>query len=259
MKMLSSLQNFQFKRLKKIADNRFNKKETEFIIEGIEEIKLAIKSNFNIKKIYFREEMPSEFKDLVNSKIEIFFFKKKLFDLLTYRKNSSKAIAVADKKSYSFNDVFLKKKSIVLILEKIEKPGNLGAILRTADGMNVSGVIIVDSKINIYNSNVIRSSVGSIFSLPIIKSNKEKTIKFLNKNKINLYNTIISKNSKNYLDVSYSKKVAIAFGSENKGLSENWRSYNAEEICIEMNGKNDSYNLSVSVAIILSEVVRQTK
>tara|TARA_B100001564_G_scaffold288728_1_gene252196 strand:- start:229 stop:534 length:306 start_codon:yes stop_codon:yes gene_type:complete len=101
--------------------------------------------------------------------------------------------------------------------------------------------------------------VGSVFNLPIIKTNGERAIEFLIQNKFNLYNTIISKNSKSYLDVNYLGNIAIAFGSENKGLSDNWRSYNAEEICIEMNGINDSFNLSVSVGIILSEVVRQTK
>ena len=91
--------------------------------------------------------------------------------------------------------------------------------------MGVSGIIIIDSKINIYNSNVIRSSVGSIFNLPLIKTNKEEAIKFLNKNKFNLYNTIISKSSKNYLNINYSGNIAIAFGSENKGLSDNWKSH----------------------------------
>ena len=125
--------------------------------------------------------------------------------------------------------------------------------------MSVSGIIIIDSKINIYNSNVIRSSVGSVFNIPIIKTNKEKAIEFLIQNKFNLYNTIISKNSKNYLEIDYSGNIAVAFGSENQGLSENWRSNEANEICIKMSGKNDSFNLSVSVGIILSEIVRQSK
>ena len=259
MKIISSLQNSNFKKLKKLSNNKFNKKEKEFIIEGVQEFALAFKSNFRINKIFFREQKPLNFDVNLNDKIEKFYLKKKLFDLLSYRNNSSKLIAVADKKSYSLGDIFLKKKTIVLIVENIEKPGNLGAILRTADGMAVSGIIIVDSKINIYNSNVIRSSVGSVFNLPIIKTNKKEAIEFLNKKKFNLYNTIVSKSSKNYLDMNYSGNIAIAFGSENQGLSDNWRSYDAKEICIKMNGKNDSFNLSVSVGIILSEVVRQTK
>ena len=259
MKIISSLQNSHFKRLKKLSKNKFNKKGDQFFIEGLKEISFAIKSKFYIREIYFREKKPLKFDNNLNNETEIYFLKKKLFDLLTYRKNSSKAIAVADKKNYFFDDILLKKKSIVLIIENIEKPGNLGAIIRTADGMKVSGIIIVDSKINIYNSNVIRSSMGSVFNLPLIKTNKKEAIEFLIKNKFNLYNTIISKSSKNYLDVSFSGNIAIAFGSEKKGLTNNWRSYKAKEICIKMNGKNDSFNLSVSVGIILSEIVRQTK
>lgn len=259
MKILRSLQNPHFKRLKKLSNNKLNKRENEFIIEGIKEINLAIKSNFKIKKLYFREQIPLELDLHVNYVTERFFFKKKLFDLLTYRKSSSKVIAIADKKNYSLDDIFLKKESIVLILENIEKPGNLGAILRTADGMNVTGIIIIDSKINIYNSNVIRSSVGSVFNLPIIKTNKKEAIEFIIKNKFNLYNTIISKNSKNYLDLNYQGNIAVAFGSEKEGLSNSWKSNKSKEICIKMNGKNDSFNLSVSVGIILAEIIRQTK
>ena len=259
MKIISSSQNSHFKKLKRLSNNKFNKKENEFVIEGIKEISLAINSNFKIKEVFFRELKPLKFDVNLSNETKIFYLKKKLFDLLSYRKDSSKLIAVAEKKSYSLNSIFLKKNSIVLIVENIEKPGNLGAILRTADGMNVSGIIIVDSKINIYNSNVIRSSVGSLFNLPLIKTNKEEAINFLIKNKFDLFNTIISKSSKNYLNMNYSGKIAIAFGSENKGLSDNWKSQPAKEICIKMNGKNDSFNLSVSVGIILSEVVRQTK
>lgn len=259
MEIISSSQNSHFKRIKKLSINKFNKNEKEFVIEGIKETALAIKSNFKIKRIYFREQIPSEFDIFLNKETEVLYFKRNLFDLLSYRKNSSKLIAVAEKKSYALGDIFLKKNSIVLIIENIEKPGNLGAILRTADGMDLSGVIIVDSKINIYNSNVIRSSVGSIFNLPIIKTEKEKAIKFLTNNRFKLYNTIISKNSKNYLNVNYSGNIAIAFGSENKGLSKKWKSYGGSQICIKMIGKNDSFNLSVSVGIILSEVIRQTK
>ena len=109
------------------------------------------------------------------------------------------------------DSICLKKNSIIIIIENIEKPGNLGAILRTADGMDVSGIIIVDSKINIYNSNVIRSSVGSIFNLPLIKTNKEEAIKFLNKNKFNLFNTVISKSSKKLFKYKLLRKYRYRF------------------------------------------------
>tara|TARA_B100000963_G_scaffold228204_1_gene199031 strand:- start:232 stop:1011 length:780 start_codon:yes stop_codon:yes gene_type:complete len=259
MNIISSTHNTNFKRLRKLSSNKTNKNEKEFVIEGSKEIDLALKSNFEIKKIFFRGLNPIKFDINFSDKIEIFYLKKKLFDLLSYRNNSSKLLAIANKINYNLDSICLKKKSIIIIIENIEKPGNLGAILRTADGMDVSGIIIVDSKINIYNSNVIRSSVGSIFNLPLIKTNKEEAIKFLNKNKFNLFNTVISKSSKSYLNINYSGNIAIAFGSENKGLSDNWKSYPAKQICIKMNGKNDSFNLSVSVGIILSEVIRQTK
>tara|TARA_B100000900_G_C20497244_1_gene682163 strand:+ start:191 stop:970 length:780 start_codon:yes stop_codon:yes gene_type:complete len=259
MELISSRQNNHFKLLKRIFSNKTNKKKNEFLIEGEKEICLAIKSNFKIKKVYFREKKPSKLNFKLTKEVERFYLKKELFDLMSYRKASSQLLAIAGKKKYVLNNIGLKNQPIIIIIENIEKPGNLGAIIRTADCMGVSGIIIVDSKINIYNSNVIRSSVGSIFNLPVIKTTEKETIKFLKSNRFNLYNTIISKNSKNYLDINYSGNIALAFGSEKIGLSKKWKSNNANEICIKMKGKNDSFNLSVSVGIILSEVVRQTK
>ena len=122
MKILSSLQNSHFKGLKKLSNNKLNKKDGEFIIEGVKEISLAVKSNFKIKKIFFREQKPLKFDIKLSNEIETFYLNKKLFDFLTYRKNSSKVVAVADKKSYSLDDIFLKNNSIVLIVENIEKP-----------------------------------------------------------------------------------------------------------------------------------------
>ena len=115
MKIIKSLQNSHFKKLKKLSNNKFNKKEREFIIEGVKEIALAVESNIRIKKIYFRNEMPMEFDIRFSKEIEIFYLNKKLFDLLTYRNNSSKVIAVAEKKNYTLDDIYLKKKSILLI------------------------------------------------------------------------------------------------------------------------------------------------
>ena len=111
MKIISSLQNSHFKKLKKLSNNKFNKKEKEFIIEGVQEFALAVKSNFRINKIFFREQKPLNFDVNLSDKIEKYYLKKKLFDLLSYRNNSSKLIAVADKKSYSLGDIFLKKKN----------------------------------------------------------------------------------------------------------------------------------------------------
>ena len=109
MKIIKSLQNSHFKKLKKLSNNKFNKKEREFIIEGVKEIALAVDSDIKIRKIYFRNEKPMEFDISISKEIEIFYLNKKLFDLLTYRNSSSKVIAVADKKSYSLDDIYLKK------------------------------------------------------------------------------------------------------------------------------------------------------
>ena len=149
-----------------------------------------------------------------------------------------------------------KKNNLVIILDGVEKPGNIGAILRSCDAAKVDLIIINNQKCDLYNPNVIRSSLGTIFSQKIIIDNYESTYNFLKKNNLNVYATSLN-GKKNIDKINYNKSCAVVVGSENLGISKFWDTKSDELIKIPMLGSIDSLNVSVSTAIVLYEINRQ--
>ena len=150
----------------------------------------------------------------------------------------------------------MSKNPYILVVESPEKPGNIGALLRTADAAGMDGLIIANPKTELYNPNTIRSSLGSLFSMQIATDSAENVINFLTKNDIQICSTYVVK-SKNYLDINYSKPSAIVIGKESSSLSSVWRNKSDELISIPMKGKMDSLNLSVCAAIVIFEGLKQ--
>ena len=174
------------------------------------------------------------------------------------RDTTEGVIGVLKQKDAKLKDWLPKKKDpFFLILESIEKPGNLGAILRTANASGVDAVIISDPHIDIYNPNVIRSSVGGFFSVLTFICTNNQVKDFLNRFKINSYAASLQK-STNYTDVDFTKATAIVMGSEAKGLSPFWLR-DSTAVKIPMLGQVDSLNVSVATAVLAYEVVRQRK
>ena len=153
---------------------------------------------------------------------------------------------------------FNSKKPLILIAEGIEKPGNIGALLRSADAANVDAVLIANPKSDLYNSNIIRSSVGCVFTNQIATGTSEEIIAFLQKSNISIYAATLQ-NSNEYYKENYIESSAIAVGTEATGLSEIWREAANQNVNIPMQGQIDSMNVSVSAAIILFEAKRQRK
>jgi TrmH family RNA methyltransferase len=143
------------------------------------------------------------------------------------------------------------------VAEAPEKPGNIGALLRTADAMGVDCFIIVDAKTDLYNPNVVRSSVGCVFSVPIITSTLTEAFNFFHQNNIQLYSAALTKIAETYTAYDFTGPTAIAVGTESEGLSPTWLSQKSTPIIIPMLGHNDSLNVSVAAGIILAEVQRQ--
>ena len=151
---------------------------------------------------------------------------------------------------------FKTKNPLVLVAEAPEKPGNIGALLRTADAANVDAVIIANPKTDLYNPNIVRSSVGCVFSNTIATGSTEDVISFLNTNNINIYSAILQE-SINCTHPDYKTASAIVVGTEATGLSQEWRDASKENISIPMQGKIDSMNVSVAAGILVFEAVRQ--
>lgn len=261
MKEITSLQNSFIKNIIKLQEkSRERKKQGLFIIEGFREISLAIQGNYTIKTILYSQEIINlnKVEDL-NTNAEVIQLSREVYEKLAYRSSTEGIIAIAKSKDLSLKSIQLEKENpLILIAESLEKPGNIGALLRTADAANIDAVLIANAKSDIYNPNIIRSSVGCVFTNNIATGTSEEIISFLEENKINFYAATLQ-SSNIYDDVNYTNSSAIVVGTEATGLTDIWRKKATQNINIPMLGQIDSMNVSVSAAIIIFEAKRQRK
>lgn len=258
--VITSTQNPKIKSLLALDKPRERRKQQLFIIEGKREIQWAIEAGYKIGTVFYCEEIipEKELGDaLINQRLAI-PVTKEVFDKIAIRENSGGVIAVAEMRAHSINQIKLSKTPLILILESVEKPGNLGALLRTADAAAIDAVISCDPQTDFYNPNVIRSSVGCVFTKQIASATSEETIAWLKKNGISIFCTYL-KASKPYHEVDYTNSCAIVMGTEATGLSDLWVANSNANIIIPMLGKIDSMNVSTSAAVVVFEAIRQRK
>lgn len=255
---ITSTQNPKVKSLLALEKPRERRKQQLFVIEGKKEIGLALEAGYRIGNIFFCDEIirAEEVTKLFNDDKLLIPVSKDVFDKLAVRENSGGMIAVAEQKLHTLDRVKLGKNPLVLVLESVEKPGNLGAILRTADASGVDAVIICDPQTDFYNPNVIRSSIGCIFTKQVAAATSEETIAWLKKNNIGIYCTYL-KASKPYHQTDFTKPSAIVMGTEATGLSDVWVKNSDANIIIPMQGAIDSMNVSTAAAVVVFEAKRQ--
>lgn len=234
------------------------KQSGTFLIEGKREIELAIKGNYEIETILFLPELISKEQiiKLTYDKIDFIEINKEVYQKLAYRETTEGLIAVAKTKSLKLSDLELPNNPLILVMESIEKPGNIGAMLRTCDAANIDAVIIANPKTDLYNPNIVRSSVGCLFTNQIASGTTEEVISFLKSKSITIYGATLQ-NSNSYYTKNYSTPTALVVGTEATGLSESWRDESIQNIIIPMQGEIDSMNVSVAAAILLFEAKRQ--
>ena len=256
--VITSTQNPKVKSLLQLEKPRERRRQQLFLIEGPREIRLALEAGYKIGNIFYCEEIVSKSElgiDLTNEKLVI-PVSQEVFEKIAVREGSGGVVAVAEMKPHGLEQIQLSKNPLLLILEAVEKPGNLGAILRTADAAGVDAVIICDPQTDFYNPNVIRSSVGCVFTKQIAAANSEDTIAWLKRNKVNIFCTYLSA-SKIYHQVDYKTPAAIVMGTEATGLSDIWVRNATANIIIPMRGQIDSMNVSNAAAVVVFEAVRQ--
>ena len=259
MKHISSIQNPFIKQVLQLQDKAKTRKQTgTFVIEGQREIELAIKGNYEMETLLICPEVfsISENQHISISDYPTIEISKEVYQKIAYRDSTEGIIAIAKTKKHQLADIQLSKNPLILVLESIEKPGNIGAMLRTADASNIDAVILANPKSDIYNPNTIRSSVGCIFTNQIATATSEECIAYLKENNIAFYSATLQ-NSNAYHQVDYSKASAIVVGTEATGLTEIWRKESTQNIIIPMQGEIDSMNVSVAAAILLFEAKRQ--
>ncbi|MDX1363066.1 TrmH family RNA methyltransferase [Arenibacter latericius] len=265
IKEINSVQNPLVRQtLVLIEKSRERKKKGSFIIEGVKELELAIKGGYNLQTLFFypeiitKERVLEQLKEL-KEQPELISISKEVFQKIAYRNSTGGVLAIAKTKEHSLDQLKLERKNpLILVAEAPEKPGNIGALLRTADAAGLDAVIIANAKGDLYNPNIIRSSVGCLFTTNIGIGSTVEVIEYLNKNNISI-NCAALTASKAYTSVDFTQPTAIVVGTEATGLSEDWLKKSNQNIIIPMQGEIDSMNVSVSAAILIFEAVRQRK
>lgn len=235
-----------------------NRKHTgTFLIEGRREVSLALKGGYEIVNILFYPEICSAIEaQKISNTTELIEINKEVFQKLAYRDTTEGVLAIAKTKSQHLSDLKLSDNPLILVAEAPEKPGNIGALLRTADAANLDAVIIANPKSDLYNPNIVRSSVGCLFTNQIATGTTSEIIAFLKDRKINFYCATLQ-NSTTYHTQDYTTPTALVVGTEATGLTKEWRDAATQNIIIPMQGEIDSMNVSVAAAILIFEAKRQ--
>jgi TrmH family RNA methyltransferase len=259
MKQITSVQNPFIKSLALLQEKAKARKQTgTFLIEGQREISLAIKGGYEIETVLFLPDLVNEnqINKLVGSSVQLIEINKEVYQKLAYRDTTEGILAVSKTKSLKLSDLKLSDNPLILVAESLEKPGNVGAVLRTADAANLDAVLIADPKSDLYNPNIVRSSVGCLFTNQIATGTTEEIIAFLKEKKISFYSATLQ-NSTSYHTQNFTAPTALVVGTEATGLSQKWRDEATQNIIIPMQGEIDSMNVSVAAAILIFEAKRQ--
>ncbi|WP_432410753.1 TrmH family RNA methyltransferase [Rasiella sp. SM2506] len=260
-KQISSTQNALIKQLVTLSEKSRERKKTGlFVIEGAREISLAKKGGYTFKQLLFCAEIfkdnPTEF---ASENTEIIQISEEVYQKIAYRTTTEGILAVTEIKEHSVSNLILKiENPLILIAEAPEKPGNIGALLRTADAAKLDAVIIANPKTDIYNPNIIRSSVGCVFTNTVVTGTTDEIISFLKTQNIQIFSATLQ-DSKPYYECDFIKGTAIVVGTEATGLTEAWRTESTQNIIIPMQGEIDSMNVSVAAGILIFEAKRQRK
>ena len=258
LKQITSIQNPYIKSLVQLQEKAKARKQSgTFLMEGKREISIAIKGGYEMETLLFLPEICSETEARqLAATAELIEINKEVFQKLAYRDTTEGILAVAKTKSLQLSDLKLSENPLILVAEAPEKPGNIGALLRTADAANLDAVIIANPKSDLYNPNIVRSSVGCLFTNQIATGTTSEIIAFLKERKINFYCATLQ-NSTSYHTQDYTSPTALVVGTEATGLTEEWRKESAQNIIIPMQGEIDSMNVSVAASILIFEAKRQ--
>ena len=256
--VITSNQNPKIKNVLALEKARERNQQNVFVIEGIKELSLALEGKYVVKTVFFCPEIitTEAILEIIKDENLLIPVQQSVFEKIAYRDSTGGIIAIVEQRRHTLERVRLRENPIVLVLESVEKPGNLGAALRTADAANIDAVIICDPQTDFYNPNVIRSSVGCIFTTQIASSTSQDAISWLKKNNIRIFASSLE-SSTPYNKIDFTIPSAIVMGTESTGLSDIWIRNADATVIIPMRGKIDSMNVSNAAAVLVFEACRQ--
>jgi TrmH family RNA methyltransferase len=259
---ITSLQNPRIKQLVKLRDRRDRDEAGLFLVEGYREVRRALEKNIRLLELYFcpdwflGENEPALIEQARQAGAQLFELSKEAFAKCAYRDRPDGLLAVAPQWKHGLADLKLSAVPFLLVVESIEKPGNLGTILRSADAAGVDGVIVCDAVTDVFNPNVVRSSTGVLFSVPIVVADSASVHAWLKQQGVRIVATTPDTPSL-YTQVELRGPLAIVMGSEQYGLSDFWLKQSDLLVRIPMAGQADSLNVAMATIITLFEAVRQ--
>ncbi len=261
-KIITSKQNELIKKIRNLKKAHFRKKNRLTAIEGWKENLMALKNGWQVEHLVLTRETYNkpEFRKTIGQYRqyirEVDLVTEEIFNSLVYRDERAYCVSVAPIPDQSMDKLQLEENELVLILENVEKPGNIGAIFRSCDAAGVKKIILTESQTELYNPNTIRASLGCIFGLDIYITTNKQALELINEQQAKIITTSPAAPTSLY-EISFKNKTALVMGNEAQGVSDFWIKHAHQLLSIPMFGMIDSLNVSVSTAIILYEALRQ--
>ena len=254
---ITSAQNPKIKNLLSLQEkSRTRREQGLFVVEGRRELEHALEAGFRPRTVFVCPEIAGDRWPVVAGNLSIVEIPESLYRKVAYRESTEGIIAEMEVQERHLEDLPLSEHPLIMVLESVEKPGNLGAVLRSADAARADAVIVCDPLTDLWNPNLIRASLGGIFTVPTVCATSEETISWLKAHGIRIL-TAQLQDSSWYYDIDMTGGTALVMGTESTGLTDRWRAAADAHIRIPMLGRLDSLNVSVSAAILLFEAVRQ--
>ncbi len=264
---ISSAQNARIKHLLALQQkSQLRRSEGLFVVEGQRELEHCLAAGYQVESLFVNQVLMAgldagagqigDALRLADDRSSLFTLPASLYERVAYRGSTEGIIAIVHERRHTLADLKLSAQPLIVVLERVEKPGNLGAVLRSADAAQADAVVVCDPLTDLYNPNLIRSSIGAIFTVPTVACTSQECIDFLQRHDMQIL-TAQLQDSSLYYDVDMRRPTALVMGTESTGLTQQWRQAATAHIRIPMLGQLDSLNVSVSAAILLFEAVRQ--
>ena len=262
LRRITSTQNARVKAVVKLRDRRGRESQGRFIIDGLRELHRALAANVVLDEVFvgpagLSVDSRSDLLDQIDSNnIPLTEVTLPVMEKITYGQRGEGVVAVAQSYRRELSDLSLPHTPLVAVLVGVEKPGNIGAVARSADAAGVSALVLVETPTDLFNPNVIRASIGTLFSLPVVKAGTDETIAWLKNKNLQIVTACVDAECV-YTDSQLDLPTAIVLGSEDIGLSPRWQSVGTVPVRLPMCGIADSLNVSVTAAVLFYEALRQ--
>ena len=262
MTIITSLQNPRVKNAVRLREGRHRQKQGRILIDGARELGRAIDAGIELVEVFVCRPLCSGAEDravldaVSHSTADVLTLSEPVFEKLAFGDRAEGLVAVAVTPETDLARLDLPESPLVAVLEGVEKPGNLGAVVRTADAAGLSAVVAADPRTDLYNPNAIRASLGTIFTMPVAAAANEETLPWLRRHELSVYAARVDARTL-YSEVDFRRGSAIVLGSEARGLTAAWGAEWITPVRLPMQGAADSLNVSATAAVLFYEAHRQ--